>query len=506
MRKVRSAMSPKVRAGEERTLLVTENIPFAQISAQILSRPNSVRAAFVRNELIDGWRDAPPSIEVIAESAVYDESAPGERTRMHASYSEVYHSVISDVRSLFIAERLWASSFMTVQGAFKNATRIAGMCWNVLSILDRVQPTRIVCASTPHATCDWLLARIAQHLGIPIYIIGASPIPWRAWCLSGLDEQSPIPLADLGHRPDAATAGQPVPSPEVHSYVSVNAGDNYTAALPTVDRLARELPDSRKKDRDHHQFVAPDPARSRLDLNPRSLAKRYLRRTRNARDRRALLETYRRLARPVPRDVPYVSMLLHYQPERTTMPEGRGFANQLAAICSLAVTLPAGWRLVVKEHPAIFQGPGPFRSAFRDPFLYRAIAAMPNVSLAPLETSPFTLIDGSRLVATVTGTVGFQSVCRGKPVLAFGAAAYRGAPGVYPVPVNVLEHGAALAQCFKEVQSGAPGPSIDALLEYLGEVERNSIGQFGVADDAFGSSVFWPTIEARTEAMGLLVP
>lgn len=44
--------------------------------------------------------------------------------------------------------------------------------------------------------------------------------------------------------------------------------------------------------------------------------------------------------------------------------------------------------------------------------------------------SSFDLIDQAQAVATLTGTVGFEALCRGCVAIVLGDAAYRGYPGV----------------------------------------------------------------------------
>ena len=54
-----------------------------------------------------------------------------------------------------------------------------------------------------------------------------------------------------------------------------------------------------------------------------------------------------------------------------------------------------------------------------------------NTELAPLNFSPFKLLDNCYAVATITGTVGAEAFIRKKNVLVFGLAQYRNLPNVY---------------------------------------------------------------------------
>jgi capsule polysaccharide export protein KpsC/LpsZ len=63
---------------------------------------------------------------------------------------------------------------------------------------------------------------------------------------------------------------------------------------------------------------------------------------------------------------------------------------------------------------------------------------LPNVKLVSFSTTSFELIDHSIAAATVSGTVGFEAVSRGKPVFLFGHAWYKGCEGVFYTPTQKL--------------------------------------------------------------------
>ena len=73
---------------------------------------------------------------------------------------------------------------------------------------------------------------------------------------------------------------------------------------------------------------------------------------------------------------------LHFQPERTTLPEGYGFAQQLAAIIALDGALPEGTKLYVKEHPTTFTHDCMWKE--RLPFWYRLIDKFTKVQLVSI--------------------------------------------------------------------------------------------------------------------------
>ncbi len=154
-------------------------------------------------------------------------------------------------------------------------------------------------------------------------------------------------------------------------------------------------------------------------------------------DAKRLGEVYEQVATSVPGGLQYVYYLLGYQPENTNCPEGGELCNQLLAISLLAESLPDGWELVVKEHPAQLmndgRGVGDYGFLGRDTSFYTAVAGIPGVRLASLTTDHFATLDAAQAISTLTGTVGWEASARGKPVLCLGEAWYEGAPNVFTV-------------------------------------------------------------------------
>lgn len=137
--------------------------------------------------------------------------------------------------------------------------------------------------------------------------------------------------------------------------------------------------------------------------------------------RRAWMSAIRSFDSIEGRTEPFVLFGLHLQPESSTLVRGQHFQNMLAVIQNVAVSLPADYRLYVKEHDVMF-GQRPLH-------FFRALREMPNVVIvSPYESGP-ALVRRAAAVATVTGTLGWDAALLGKPVFAFGEsffATYRG--------------------------------------------------------------------------------
>ncbi|APB34218.1 hypothetical protein GlitD10_1892 [Gloeomargarita lithophora Alchichica-D10] len=126
----------------------------------------------------------------------------------------------------------------------------------------------------------------------------------------------------------------------------------------------------------------------------------------------------------------YIYVALHFQPEATTMPLAGAFANQLLIVQLLAYCVPNDVLIYVKDHPSQ-------DIRCRSIKFYQEIINIPNVRLIPRNYDTFTLTDHALAVATATGTVGWEALFKGKPVLMFGHYVYQYAPGV--LQISTLE-------------------------------------------------------------------
>ena len=166
-------------------------------------------------------------------------------------------------------------------------------------------------------------------------------------------------------------------------------------------------------------------------------------------------------------DAPYVLFALHYQPERTTMPEGGWFADQENAIRMISESLPAGWKILVKEHASQFlwQTEGELG---RDPGYFDRLANIPNVSLVPLDVSATALLEHSMGVVTITGTIGWEAILRGVAVITMASAWFE-APQVTLPARDAL----TMTQALQKIDAGWR-PDAQAVKDHLAVLE--SIG------------------------------
>ena len=119
---------------------------------------------------------------------------------------------------------------------------------------------------------------------------------------------------------------------------------------------------------------------------------------------------------------PFVLFGLHLQPESSTLVRGQFFQDMLAVARNLALSLPAGYRLIVKEHDVMF--------GRRPVSFYKDLKKIANLVLvSPYESGPL-LARKASAIATVTGTFGWDAILLGKPAVVLGESFFAGYDGI----------------------------------------------------------------------------
>lgn len=125
----------------------------------------------------------------------------------------------------------------------------------------------------------------------------------------------------------------------------------------------------------------------------------------------------------------YAFFGLHFEPERTTNPDGGRFHDQALAIISLRKFLPKDFKILVKEHPSQFyhQDRG---SRGRSPLFYNFIKNIKEVSFLGSEENTRDLINNAELVATISGSVALEAALLKKQSIIFGDSWFNNCPNV----------------------------------------------------------------------------
>lgn len=374
-----------------------------------------------------------------------DTAAYGQ-TPLHRHYDSVLSVLLRDARSFYLAERLYGTGASAT--VFNHTIRIEKVVWNALGIFHETKAERLVFINTPHSVL-WYVAKVAEAIGLETCFTQTSPLPWRTWVVRGTDRQELVSI-------EKDMQDGSAPSLDIVGFIDKNRA-SYSIAIPEYERV--------RQDRHKGGFFRLRFEIERL-LGSRSV-KMLTKRVYASVQKRSALRKYTSIqCRKLPAEK-FAVLFLHYQPERTTLPEGYQYVQQWLAIRAINQALPEGWALVVKEHPSTFRHI--FAPTVREAEFYNSIRELPFTQLSPLDVSPFELIDKSAAVVTLTGTVGMQALIRGKPVLILGAAQYRKLHGAFAVK-SVAE----MRDALRAIDHGFTSASDEKLKAYFSDVERNS--------------------------------
>jgi hypothetical protein len=126
----------------------------------------------------------------------------------------------------------------------------------------------------------------------------------------------------------------------------------------------------------------------------------------------------------------FVLFPLHYEPERTTVPDGGLYYDQMKALMALRNSLDSSIPILVKEHSLTFSTVLTGEMG-RSSYFYDFVKSLPNTYLIDYKLNTRKLLKEARLVATVCGSVLYEAVALGTPAIMFGHSWFEGAPGIY---------------------------------------------------------------------------
>jgi hypothetical protein len=355
-----------------------------------------------------------------------------------------------------------------------------------LSVFRRLRPDVLFFAVPPHLPGEYVMYAVARHLEVPIRILRPTALAEHSLVTEDLDtlpdglRQAAAANADAGAGPTSAAVAQEIDAilkGERPWYFVRNSKVNErqelfrAKAAEALDASGGRTPPI-NLDPSQDGFIGirnPQPRHAAV------LPRAYAVPGRTLADGKLSVGEFQcylrwslfdkiRLERAYAAHVstdpdltgPYVFLPLHYQPERTTSPDGGRFSNQVLLAAMVANALPKGWRLLIKEHPNQFSFKNTGNQS-RDVWVYDDLAALPNTTLLPLDMPSKPVVQAASAIATVTGFAGWEALCRGKPVLVFGTAWYQDCVGAFRVRT-----GAEMEDAFRAILDARVAPSAEA--------------------------------------------
>ncbi len=336
----------------------------------------------------------------------FDEDISGDCNQLQFTSTNGYNyiSLIEEIMDDKLLPLLWMRFRKGLKDKNRNEIKRYEVIYSLIKLSIETcltqRPEVIIFSYEPHMLPIYIFKKVSKALGIKSYTLTISPFVWRMYC-EGLSEEylkSPSTLRYVNsHKLGNGNKGL---EKSVKRFIIEKSGD-YKLGKPFYEKrdfnknpLKSSLAILKVNGWNWKKFVLSNITRSFYESITTS--RLYLQKLK------------------------YVSFFLQYQPEQTTLPDGKLFVNQLFAIQALySVLEPLGISLVIREHPATFQAT--FDPHWRSKGFYRSIQSISsNIYFDNLNEAPFSLIENSLAVASITGTVLVESLIRGKPVIAFG--------------------------------------------------------------------------------------
>lgn len=359
-------------------------------SAFLLAGINDQDAITLRNQL-----GLNPDIPFYGTESIDNASISFEC--METDFDRVLHVVTSSYTMLMLDRQ----PSLLPRTMLQNAGTILRATAKSFIILRTHQIKCVVSASTPHQMATFVLFLVAGNIGLDRFVIERSPLPHRYWATQGINEIFP-----------------PMPTDEAPPPLSTHTKTILKGLKDTLDSPLNFIT-QQKKSYGSDSYSLTREMRNLfgniIHLKPWR-AFMIFQKYRLHREYEALC-----LSRS-PISTPRVTFFLHYQPERTTLPEAGFFVMQDIAVHMLASVLPSNIELVVREHPSTWLLQ--LRYGGRSPDQYKSLSSIKRLRFVSSTYSVNELIDSSLVVATCTGKVGMQGLVRGKPVFAFGYPSY----------------------------------------------------------------------------------
>jgi len=171
----------------------------------------------------------------------------------------------------------------------------------------------------------------------------------------------------------------------------------------------------------------------------------------------------------------FIYFAASYQPEAVTRTNAGVFEDQFLALEILIKTIPENWIIYYKENPVTFKTFGGLLGSLRrDKFYYKKLNSYKNIHMVSTKVDTFDLIDNAQAVCTVSGTVAWEAVVRGKPSLSFGSAWYMGCDSIFEI-----RSAQDALDAFLQIQNGYKPNEID-VIKYADSVERVAIKSLNI--------------------------
>ncbi|MBT8551999.1 hypothetical protein G6731_08540 [Polynucleobacter paneuropaeus] len=280
----------------------------------------------------------------------------------------------------------------------------------IFNILKQKNIQMVIFSNIPHFGGEYLAYRLAKLMGIETLIATQSLVEDRFFCVKDID--------DYGYF-DSFKINNPVKNLAIDTIIPRKLFYMQGTELTLIKKISNFL---KKPVRKLKNLIG---IKELLTFQNKKLI-----------DRLFFYEKYNQFIEDnsknetkVNLNVDYIYFALHLQPEMTTSIFGGVYCDQILALERLSKSIPKGWKILAKENPK--------QSYYmRESGFYKRLRQLKNVEyINNIDT--FELIRNSKIVSTVSGTVGWEAISYGKPVIIFGTTWYKKFDGVHEYSANL---------------------------------------------------------------------
>lgn len=356
---------------------------------------------------------------------------------------------------------------LDLSGTFRFLDREVFLQAAILGTLEVIQtrrPDLIVFPVTPHEFLPFVLHRVARFANVQVLFFQPSPMAFTLIPKTGLD--SPVRVPE-GRDLTVDACNNEVLLRSFRRLVD-GMGPGYMALQVERDRQVAKFWARVRAVQMSMLWLFTDRFPNSLDLTGHKSVPGFLSRPFKMMAARSLIASLRERALsiggPEKPSGPYVVVALHYEPERTSLPEGLPVDFQADLVPKALKLFPPETNVFVKEHYS--QQTSALRGfAGRSPLFYDLLVNLPRTFLINPTEPLGPIIQDAECVITLGGTVALEAVLRGVPVGYYGSPWWAGLPGTIRLTGNsVLDDIVGVAL-----------PDEDEVLEFLLDLQQSSM-------------------------------
>lgn len=304
----------------------------------------------------------------------------------------------------------------------------------IFSAVGEAKPTLGIFDDTPHEAMDFALMRVLEWQGVPLLMFQPSLVGPQVMPRTSLTDILPVELAPdvvLRHR-EALDDVHRIADASLQR-LAQGTGTPKMDNQKATEAMVRSLPARLRAVRYSLRRMSTPGRDVAFALTGHSGIHDCVRRLLELFLERSLRRSLRRKIEQLPSltEAPshrFALYGLHYEPERSSIPEGYPFDSQLDAVLAVRKLLPADVVLYVKEH--FSQQAAALRGFVgRSPDFYDVLENVPGVTVLGTATNTRALMKGAECVMTFTGKVGIEAALEEARVVFLGQPWWESMPG-----------------------------------------------------------------------------